>query len=88
MAMEGAITRVVFEAYIERMLTPALRPGQVAVMDNLATHKSERVQKLIEERGCELLYLRPYRPTSIPLSKPSQRSRASCEKPRFEPQVH
>jgi transposase InsO family protein len=69
MAVEGAITRVVFEAYIERMLTPALRPGQVAVMDNLATYKSGRVQKLIEERGCELLYLRAYSPDLNPIKQ-------------------
>ena len=69
MAVEGAITRVVFEAYAERTLTPALRPGQVAVMDNLATYKSGRVQKLIEERGCELLYLRAYSPDLNPIKQ-------------------
>ena len=38
-------------------------------MDILATHKSERVQKLIEERGCELLYLRPYSPDVNPIKQ-------------------
>ena len=38
-------------------------------MDNLATHKSERVQKLIEERGCELLYLRAYSPDLNPIKQ-------------------
>ena len=69
MAVEGATTRVVFEAYLERTLTPALRPGQVVVMDNLAAHKGERVQKLIEERGCELLYLPPYSPDLNPIEE-------------------
>ena len=69
MAVEGATTRVVFEAYLERTLTPALRPGQVVVMDNLAAHKGERVQKLIEERGGELLYLPPYSPDLNPIEE-------------------
>ena len=61
-AMEGATTRVVFEAYVEQALCPSLKPGQVMVMDNLSAHKGERVKELVEERGCELLYLPPYSP--------------------------
>ncbi len=41
---------------------PTLRPGQMVVLDNLTAHKGERVRELIEERGCELLYLPPYSP--------------------------
>jgi transposase len=50
----------VFEAYLEDILAPSLKPGQVVVMDNLPSHKSERVRELIEEKGCELIYLPPY----------------------------
>jgi transposase len=50
------------ETYGERVLAPSLDPGHVVVMDNLSVHKGERVQKLIKERGCELLYLPPYLP--------------------------
>jgi hypothetical protein len=57
LAVEGATTRAVFEAYVEWGLSPTLCPGQVVVMDNLTAHKGERVRELIEERGCELLYL-------------------------------
>ena len=60
MAVEGSTTKEVFEAYLERFLAPTLRPGQVVVMDNLSAHKGERARKLIEERGCELLFLPPY----------------------------
>src|SRR3712207_7949887 len=59
LAVEGATNREVFEAYVERVLAPGLRPGQVVVMDNLTAHKGERVRELIEGRGCELLYLPP-----------------------------
>jgi transposase len=42
------------------MLTPSLRRGQIVVMDNLGAQKSERVRKLIKEKGCQLLFLPPY----------------------------
>jgi transposase len=60
MAVEGATDRGVFEAYIEHALAPALRAGQVVIMDNLPAHKPARVRELIEERGCELIYLPAY----------------------------
>src|SRR5688572_1291939 len=62
LGMEGPTTRDVFEAYLERVLIPALKPGQVVVMDNLSSHKGSRVRELIEGRGCELKYLPPYSP--------------------------
>ena len=69
MAVEGATDREVFEAYVERLLAPTLRRGQVVVMDNLTAHKGERVRELIEERGCELLYLPPYSPDLNPIEE-------------------
>ena len=60
LAVEGATTALVFEAYVERVLTPSLRPGQVVVMDNLGAHRPKRVRELIEGRGCELVYLPAY----------------------------
>ncbi len=67
--MVGSTTKAVFEAYVERMLTPSLRPGQVVVMDNLGAHRSERVRELIEERGCSLLFLPPYSPDFSPIEE-------------------
>lgn len=60
MAVEGATTKEVFEAYLEHFLVPALRPGQLVVMDNLGAHRPKRVRELIEGKGCELMYLPPY----------------------------
>ena len=57
LAVEGATTRGVFEAYLERVLAPSLRPGQVEVMDDLSAHKGGRVREIVESRGCELIYL-------------------------------
>jgi transposase len=68
-AVAGATTRAVFEAYdVEQALAPSLRPGQiVVVMDNLGAHKPKRVRELIEGRGCELVYLPAYSPDLNPI---------------------
>ena len=69
LAVEGATTKAVFEAYLERVLAPSLRPGQVVVMDNLSAHKGGRVREILETRGCELLYLPPYSPDLNPIEQ-------------------
>ncbi len=69
LAVEGAITKVLFEAYVERVFTPSLRIGHVVVMDNLSAHKGEKVRKLIEARGCKLIYLPPYSPDYNPIEE-------------------
>ena len=55
LAVEGATTGAVFEVYIEKVLLPSLRRGQVEVMDNLSTHKGKRVRELLWSAGRELL---------------------------------
>jgi transposase len=69
LAVEGSTTGEVFEAYLEQVLGPTLSPGQVVVMDNLSAHKGEKVRELIEERGCELMYLPPYSPDFSPIEE-------------------
>ena len=69
LTVEGATTSAVFETYLERVVAPTLRRGQVVVMDNLSAHKGERVRELIEERGCELIYLPPYSPDLNPIEE-------------------
>lgn len=69
LAVEGPTTRGVLETYIERVLAPKLRPGQIVVMDNLSSHKGGRVRELIEEQGCELRYLPPYSPDLNPIEE-------------------
>ncbi len=86
LAVEGATTRGVFEAYLERVLAPSLRPGQVVVMDNLSSHKGGRVREIVEGRGCEILYLPPYSPDLNPIegafAKLKGRLRASAARSR------
>jgi transposase len=80
LAVEGATTKVVFEAYVERVLAPSLRAGQVVVMDNLSAHKGERVRESIEARGCELLYLPPYSPDLNPIEEAFSKIKGSVRR--------
>jgi transposase len=66
----GALDRSVFNAYVERILVPALRPGQTVILDNLAVHKSARARQLIEAAGCRLRFL----PTSSPDFNPIEQA--------------
>ena len=69
LAVVGGTTKEVFEAYVEGVLAPTLRPGQVVVMDNLAAHKGEEVREHVEARGCEVLFLPPYSPDYNPIEE-------------------
>ena len=80
LAVEGPTTREVFETYLEGVLAPSLRPGQVVVMDNLSSHKGGRVKELIEERGCELFYLPPYSPDLNPIEEAFAKLKALLRK--------
>jgi transposase len=68
-AVVGSTTREVFEAYIEQVLSTALKPGQVVVMDNLSAHKGSKIRELTEAQGCELLFLPPYSPDLNPIEE-------------------
>ena len=69
MAVEGATTARVFETYVEHFLAPTLGEGQIVVMDKLGAHRPKRVRKLIEARGCELIYLPSYSPNLNPIEE-------------------
>lgn len=67
MVVDGAVNGDVFAAFIERVLVPQLRPGDIVVMDNLSSHKSVRVRQMIEPAGASLRYLPPYSPDLNPI---------------------
>jgi len=69
LAVEGATTARVFETYVEKVLVPSLRAGQIVVMDNLGAHRPKRIRELIEQCGCELLYLPSYSPDYNPIEE-------------------
>ncbi len=67
--IDGACNRIVFETWLENCLLPILKPGQVIVMDNATFHKGGRIQQLIQDVGCHLLYLPPYSRDLNPIEK-------------------
>jgi transposase len=67
MSLEGAMDGEAFVAFTEGFLAGSLRPGDVVVMDNLASHKVEGVVEAIEAVGASVLYLPPYSPEYNPI---------------------
>jgi transposase len=69
LAFDGATDTAAFETYVERCLAPALRPGDIVVMDNLACHKTAEVSRLIAAAGAEVRYLPAYSPDLNPIER-------------------
>jgi len=63
--MNGAI----FKAYVVKFLARELAPGDIVVMDNLSSHKSNAIREAIEDTGAELLFLPPYSPDLNPIEQ-------------------
>jgi len=69
MTIEAATDREIFLAYLDEVLCPKLRIGDVVIMDNLSSHKVQGVRERIEAAGAQLLYLPPYSPDLNPIEK-------------------
>jgi len=69
MTVEGATTSEVFRAYVEHILVPTLRPGDIVVLDNLSSHKDKQAIQLIEQAGAEVRPLPAYSPDLNPIEK-------------------
>jgi len=65
--VDGAVNGDIFEAFVEHVLVPTLRPGDVVVMDNRSSHKRARTRELIESAEAELEFLPPYSPDLNPI---------------------
>lgn len=65
--VDGAVNREVFDAFVEQVLAPELRPGDAVILDNLSSHKSERARRAIEARGARMQFLPPYSPDLNPI---------------------
>lgn len=65
--VDGPIDGDVFEAFVEQVLVPQLKPGDLVVLDNLSSHKRERTRQLIEDAGARMLFLPPYSPDLNPI---------------------
>ena len=69
LVFEGSVNAMIFRGYVERCLAPALRPGDIVVMDNLSSHHAAGVADAINAAGAELWYLPPYSPDFNPIEK-------------------
>ena len=67
MTVEAATDAEVFSTFVEHVLAPTLRPGQVVVMDNLSAHKQPKIRRLLAARRCRLWYLPAYSPDLNPI---------------------
>ena len=86
MTVEGATNKEVFWTYLDRVLCPALRPGQIVVLDNLAAHKNETVRAKIEACGCRLLFLPAYSPDFNPIEHAFAKLKAFLRKAKARTQ--
>ena len=78
--LDGPINREAFETYVEKVLVPELRPGDIVVMDNLSSHKGPRVRAMIEAAGATLVYLPPYSPDFNPIEQAFSKLKAHLRK--------
>ena len=69
LVLDGAIDGAAFRAWVEQSLAPALRAGDIVVMDNLGSHKVAGVRQAIEAAGAQLRYLPPYSPDLNPIEQ-------------------
>jgi transposase len=65
--VDGAVNSDVFEAFVQQVLIPQLRAGDVVVLDSLSSHKRKRTRELIESAGAQMLFLPPYSPDLNPI---------------------
>ena len=80
MVLDGPINRDAFQAYVDQVLVPELKPGDVVLMDNLSSHKGPAVRRAIEAAGANLLYLPPYSPDFNPIEKAFAKLKALLRK--------
>lgn len=69
LVLDGPINGIAFRAWVEQMLAPQLRPGDIVVMDNLGSHKVAGVEEAIQAAGAQLRYLPPYSPDLNPIEQ-------------------
>jgi len=80
MVLDGPMNGAWFLAYVQQVLAPTLKPGDVVIMDNLAAHKSMPVKDAIEAVGARLLFLPPYSPDLNPIENAFSKLKALLRK--------
>jgi transposase len=67
--IDGPINGASFLAYVEQVLAPSLRPGDIVIIDNLGSHKGKTVRRAIRAAGAKLFFLPPYSPDLNPIEQ-------------------
>jgi transposase len=67
--LDGPINAEGFKAYVEKVLVPTLRPGDLVIMDNLGSHKGKAVRRAIRSAGAKLFFLPKYSPDLNPIEQ-------------------
>jgi transposase len=80
LVVDGAMTGDLFRAWVEQHLAPALRPGDLVVLDNLSSHKVAGVAKAIRGAGAEVVYLPPYHPRLNPIEQAFSKAKNEIRK--------
>ena len=80
MVLDGPINGELFQHYVDQILVPELRAGDIVIMDNLGSHKGAGVRAAIEAAGAALLYLPPYSPDFNPIEKAFSKLKAKLRK--------
>ena len=78
--IDRPMNSAIFKAYLQQCLVPMLRPGDIVVMDNLSSHKSDEVREIIEAAGAKLLFLPPYSPDFNPIEQAFSKLKAHLRK--------
>ena len=88
--LEGSIDGESFQTYVERVLLPTLKPGDIVIMDNLGSHKGKAVRQLIRSAGAKLIFLpkyspdpQPYRPGFCQTQAPVAKGRCAHRRSRL-----
>ena len=80
MVLDGPMTGGWFLAYVEQVLVPTLRPGDIVILDNLAAHKNAAIRAAIEAAGASLRFLPPYSPDLNPIENAFAKLKAQLRK--------
>lgn len=67
MVLDGPMHGAAFLAYVEQVLVPTLKPGDIVIMDNLPAHKPVAIREAVEKVGARLRFLPPYSPDFNPI---------------------
>ena len=84
MTVEGAVDEATFAAFVCRVLLPTLRPGQIVIMANLSSHKMPMIERLIEQAGCQLIFVPSYSPDLSPIEEALSKLKAFVRRCRCQ----